>query len=75
MNRNTPSYTVAGQAHDLDLPRKPGHASDEPDLEDYEKSSECYKRQLREGLKLRKADFWISAGLYLLLISVAFVVF
>ena len=44
------------------------------DLQEFEASSEHYERRSRIQFKWRQGDWWIAIGLYLALVSVAFVV-
>ena len=46
----------------------------ETDLQEFEASSDYYERRSRIRIKLHLGDWWIAVGLYLILISVAFVV-
>ena len=45
------------------------------DLHQYESSADLYDQRARFRAKLNKGDWWIGVGLYLMLLSVAFVVF
>jgi len=48
---------------------------DRLDLQKFKDSSAFYKRRFKHIKKSHKADWWITAGLYLLLVGVAFVIF
>lgn len=46
----------------------------EADLKEFEASSAYYERRSRIRMKWHKGDSWIAVGLYLVLVSVAFVI-
>ena len=45
------------------------------DILEYERSADVYDRRARFRAKLSKGDWWIGVSLYLMILSVAFVVF
>jgi hypothetical protein len=74
MKRNLPDHSDTDREIDHDPEYSANPADEELDLQKFEQSSAVYNRRLKNHRKLRQADWWIAAGLYLILVSVALVV-
>ena len=45
------------------------------DTQEYEVSADLYSQRARSRANIRKGDWWVAVGLYLILFGIAFVVF